>query len=376
MVDYANLSRDILQEIIKFLSFSDYIRLSVVCSAWHEVAKERHHFLQKQLPWLISFNNDCSRFLNLSEEKVYQIEISELHGRLCVGSSHGWLITIDIDLNMNLLDPFSKAQVKLPQLEYDASNALHKHFYESFRLHEPEIRRDMFIYKGVLSGNPYKSFDYIVIVILFGNFKLGFWRPGDLIWTTIDSDFFVEDVIWYNGAFYVVGAHGQVCLVELGMNHKLIEISSTCDNDYLRVNRHLEGMEKYLVDFMGDLVLVYRHYIEGNNDEDDDYHTRSFMLFKLDQKVNKFIELKSINNNILVLGANHAMLIPTTTVVDKTKSNIIYFSDDYKYSKHKYGYNDSGVYNIRDQSVTLFPLRNIYHQAKQPIFLDVSHGSF
>ncbi|KAM0933003.1 putative F-box domain-containing protein [Dioscorea sansibarensis] len=375
MVDYANLPRDILQEMIKFLSFSDYIRFSVVCSDWYEAAKERHHSLQKQLSWLISFDNDSPIIFNPSEEKVYQVEILELYGRHCAGSSHGWLITVDIDLKINLLDPFSKAQLKLPPIQYDSCNAWHKEFYENFWWHEPETRRDMFIYKAVISANPYKSSDYIVIAIYFGNFKLGFWRPGDLLWTMIESDFFLEDIVWCNGAFYVVGSASQVCLVELGMNKKLIEISSPDNNDYLQVNYHLDGMEKYLIDFMGDLLLVYRTYrssIEGNNDEDDDYHTRGFILFKLDLKKNKFVELKSISSNVLVLGANHAILIPTTTMTDETKNNIIYFSDDYNYSDHKYGYNDSGAYNIKDQSVTLFPLRNIYHQTKQPIFIDIT----
>ena len=134
-------------------------------------------------------------------------------------------------------------------------------------------------------------------------------------------------------------------------------------------------MEKYFINFIGDMLFVYRHFIKGNNDEDDDYHTSSFILFKPDLKENKFVELKSMYSNVLVLVATHAMMILTTTMADKIENNFIYFSDNYKYSDHKYGDHDSSVYNINDQSVTLFPLRNIYLQTKQPIFIDVSHDS-
>ena len=110
MADFANLPGDILQELLKFLSFSDYIRFSAVCLHWSEVAKKRYQSLQKQLPSLI-FDANFQKLLDLLEGKIYQIEIPELYDRHCLGSSYGWLIMIDTNLNINLLNPFSKAQV-------------------------------------------------------------------------------------------------------------------------------------------------------------------------------------------------------------------------------------------------------------------------
>lgn len=89
------------------------------------------------------------------------------------------------------------------------------------------------------------------------------------------------------------------------------------------------------------------------------------MLFKLDRKDNKFIELKGINGYILILGSNHVVLISTINLVEKTKDNIIYFSNDYIYGSHKYGYIDSGAYNIRDKSITLFSLHTVYNLTKK-----------
>ena len=110
------------------------------------------------------------------------------------------------------------------------------------------------------------------------------------------------------------------------MKNELIEISSEDNN-------HWHSKTTYMVNFMGDLLLIYRFrelidYIEGNNDMDDAdddfdhdnnnsvvrnyYHnrtytvtkfcTRRFMLFKLDQKENQFIELKSINSHVMFFG--------------------------------------------------------------------------
>lgn len=89
MVNYANLPSDILQEITKFLSFSDYIRFRAVCSQWYKMTNERHYFPQKQYPWLLFFDIDSPKLFSPLEEKIYQLEIPELYGRNCVGSSYG-----------------------------------------------------------------------------------------------------------------------------------------------------------------------------------------------------------------------------------------------------------------------------------------------
>lgn len=93
------------------------------------------------------------------------------------------------------MNPFSKAQVKLPQLPFDTSNVRYGNYYEGFWLVTSEERRDEFIYKTVLSVNPCNGSDYIVRVIYYGLFKLAFWMPGDLTWTMINSDYYLEDII-------------------------------------------------------------------------------------------------------------------------------------------------------------------------------------
>lgn len=249
-----------------------------------------------------------------------------------------------------MLNLFSKTQIKLPQMPYD----VYKHCLPG--------KCDQIISKAIISANPSEGSDYIVMAIYFVDYGLAFWRPGDLRWTVVNSNFLLKDIIWHNGGFYVVGKHSQVCRVEYGLNNKLIEITSH-DNDYLYKKKI------YVVDFLGDLLLVYR-IMDLIVKTKDFYRTKRVVLFKLDQDENQFVELKSIDGHVLFLGSNHAMCIPTT-MMDKTKDNTIYFSDDNIYTSYKYGFRDSGIYSIRDESVTLFPLHNIYYQAKQPIFIDV-----
>ncbi|XP_039143264.1 putative F-box protein At2g33190 [Dioscorea cayenensis subsp. rotundata] len=272
MADYASLHKDILQEILKFLSFADYIRFGAVCSqwyeVWYEVVKEKHYF-----PYLLFFDGDFPMIFNILENVVYQIEISELQEMHCVGFSHGWLIMINPSFDIKLLKPFSKTQVNLPPVPFFWTE-------EDF---------DILINKAVISSDPSKSSNYIVAAIYHWSYRLAFWKPGDSESTVITSTFILEDIIWYNGAFYVVGKDSQVCRVEFGMNIKLIEIASQDKWDSHR-------KKIYMVDFMGDLLLIYRMiYPTGYNS----LKTKCFKLFKLDLEENQFVEMKNINGFVL-----------------------------------------------------------------------------
>ncbi|KAH7658604.1 F-box domain-containing protein [Dioscorea alata] len=330
MVDYARLPRDMIQEIVKYFSFLDYIRFGAVCSHWCNVAKERYSSSQKLLPWLIFFNGDSPKFFNPSEERVYHMEIPKLSGRHCAGSSHGWLITIDLDFKVYLLNPFSRAQVGLPPLQ-------------QLDTYDGYPRWDQLIYKAVLSADPSESFDYIVIVVYFRTENLAFWRPGDLTWTMIRNHIYIEDIIWYNEGFYVVGSD----------NHIVNKYGGDEGND------DEDGFAQHYPN-----AVNARHFM----------HTTCFKLFKFDRERNNFVKLNSIDDHILFLGANHTMMIATTAMGEKIKSNSIYFTDHDCWIErdHMHIFRDSGIYNISDRSITLFPLKNINHQAKRPIFIDVN----
>lgn len=45
---------------------------------------------------------------------MYNLEISELRGKLLQGSSYGWVLMVDGSQELNLINPLTRAQIQLP----------------------------------------------------------------------------------------------------------------------------------------------------------------------------------------------------------------------------------------------------------------------
>nr|XP_010911782.1 uncharacterized protein LOC105037863 [Elaeis guineensis] len=59
---------------------------------------------------------DTRRFFSHLDQKMYKIHLSEIHGRLCIGSSEGWLITVDELSELHALNPLTRASLALPSV--------------------------------------------------------------------------------------------------------------------------------------------------------------------------------------------------------------------------------------------------------------------
>ncbi|KAK9286596.1 hypothetical protein L1049_014996 [Liquidambar formosana] len=99
-----------------------------------------------------------------------------------------------------------------------------------------------------------------------------------------------DDVILFNGKFYAVDSTGRTVMVELSSNATLVADSV------------FGGSKKCLVESRGELLLVDMYKSLDPNellDQLDD-----FKVFKLDEKGQKWVEVKSLGDRVLFLGSH------------------------------------------------------------------------
>ena len=371
--EWANLTDLILSEIACCISvYDDFVNFGAVCKAWQRVYSMIKLPLSPRCPWLLlaeekEQKNHTRVFFNVFDNKVYNFKLPELAGRKCIGTSFGWLLSVGIDFQMNLFHPLSKHQLSLPP---------HPYVWERHRNFElfPLDYGDIFLYKCVLSRNPWnsKTHEYdrdCIIMVIYTNFKtLAFTRPGYKAWIDIkcDSQCFY-DITLYKGKFYAVNNHGNVFVCHIDGDMAFTECVTFCKEpeDYI---------QKYLVESSGDLLLVSRiregpleadefinddfeddiedvniHEDESEEEQEQDqeqvrevgqeiiyeipYMTTGFKILKLESssKVKSkneydWVNVDNLGDQALFVGDTSMSL--SASSFNGCKANCIYFTDD------------------------------------------------
>ncbi|KAJ0982608.1 hypothetical protein J5N97_010863 [Dioscorea zingiberensis] len=348
---------NVLEKIRRYLPLGDYIRLGPICSSWSARARKRHYSLRHGLPYLVMQNpeNIEMRFFNLSRQVIGLASYPEVHGRYCCGSSQGWLVTIDFNLEMHLFDPYSSSEIKLPPLPSPQEQHIeeveqkNRERAQYSGLTEAQVRRDCSVYKVILSTDPRTSSDYIVVAIFEWFKRLALWKPGASTWVTVNSYYpycRMVDMLWHKGVLYVITDMHLLFTLDVGPFPKLILI-----NSYLNVIGNVFRELRYLVELEGELHLIFKEVWSQHN------KTYSFTVFKFNSKNKELTGLKSIGDYALFLGGNHSIAVPSN---DECQSDSIYFTDDCTESLHLCRKADLGIFNMKDETVQVFLSSEVY----------------
>ncbi|XP_042485696.1 putative F-box protein At5g55150 [Macadamia integrifolia] len=330
---------DILGVIVDQLSaIEDIGHFGAVCQAWRSVSVEKWH-LSIVDPWLMlaeKKDSDNRGFYSLSTKKVYYLNLPEARGRKC-WSSYGWLITLGLDLEIHLLNPFSRSRVsiRLPSLR----TLPNQYSIET----SPEFIRRAFIKKVILSSRPSKRItsedhnEKCVVMGIFSEFRrLSFMRLGDEVWThvyTPREEGCITDVVYLNGQFYGFTSLGKLVIVDISSpDPKTIEIAEPPDG---RSN----SAEFYLVESVGELFMIAREvYVEYNGVECNERQyvrdTDLFEAYKFNFDDSKWTKVKSLDNRAIFVGVNASFAIFPSSY-SECEPNCIYFTDDGLYGLMK-----------------------------------------
>ncbi|KAM7259025.1 hypothetical protein ACFE04_014766 [Oxalis oulophora] len=376
MDSWANIPTDILLRIFKRLNFiKDIIVVGDVCKSWRSCAPLSDKVqIPPYVPWLMlaeeckwglptNIVDEPRRFYNLLDDKIYSMNLPETIGRKCRGVGFGWILTVSLDFQINLIHPFSKLQINLPPKSNSAEGCrCHQTLYEHTRL--VEIR------KAVASIDPWNAdtqqYDpkCVIMTISSVDENLTFIRLGDKTWTNVQMPpVRFSDIVFYGDKFYGVDLYYDVFVLtiedwDISKATRVAHIPSFFVNFF---------SQKYLVKSNGDLLLVCRSF----DNTAIPYVTKHFEVLKLKSKEElmhknnnnrrkhksrydcELVKIKSLDNHALFVGDTSSFSLSASRT-NGIKGNCIYFTDNYfmNYSVDGNGSgSDMGVYNLEDDSV-------------------------
>ncbi|XP_034710584.1 F-box protein At2g17036-like [Vitis riparia] len=375
--EWAWLPKDLLHSILDQLQpMEDVIRFSAVCTEWRSVAVENFEsrsLHRRQVPFLMSRTKDnIGNLHSVTQKKMYKFRFPMPDNMKCCGSSLGWLIMLDVTMDVILFNPFSGNTITFPpirRLVFEKRYALefdYIHGLSALKRYEYEIRIREEYGEEELEN------------------RLAFVKSGDEDWTYIDNktsgfDYlfktsrgvkgfrYFEDILYWKSQFYAVDSFGKLLSCEINTNFtnlrvKIVDVpkrgigadpisTSTSFQEVVQSLRRevqspfFEGnisvWSAFLVESVeGDLLWVPKFR--------SNFLTRKFSVYKLvDNGGNVgWVEKEDLGDAALFLGDNHSILV-------RCQPNSIYFVDKEDETVWCYpGYPfDMGVYNLEHKAV-------------------------
>ncbi|CAL8127200.1 unnamed protein product [Prunus armeniaca] len=281
---------------------------------------------------------------NVEEDKVLNLQLKIPNKRFC-GSSKGWLIFVDKDLVVTLVNPFFrvKGRIKkensiicLPPLN---PKPISRHWFS---------KTNYFVFKATISADPIlNANDYIVVVIYEEYCRLAFIRPGkDTAWTYVDQRWsLIQEVVPIRDKFYAVDRWGNLLSFD-GVDQFKCNVESKVNNT------EQTSEKKYLMALNEKDFLMVERYTTW--DDDSKRETMEFKVFEFSFVKGDWIETNNLGDVAIFVGDNSSIYVVASNDYG-CQPNCIYFThDNYRIRMDfkPWGPNDIGVYNIKTRSIS------------------------
>lgn len=353
------MPKNVLDTILERLDLlSDYLQFSVVCKPWYYVAKDckkqqRAKMMSSGYPpmLLIHTNEDDTWILyNVMENKVLDLQLGVPHNykQFC-GSAKGWLIAMDENLVVTLINPFLRVKgrreqensiIRLPSLTHPLTVRGRDFWGKNYK---------RFVYKATITADPILNADDCIVVVIYEELcRLAFIRISkDTTWTYIGEKYrLFEEVAYVDGEFYAVDHWSQLLYFEITS-----QLNSDIDMFAHGVERNRKWFTKiYLVDSNDKELLLVHRYI---NYPDDKRKTKKFRVFAFDFSTFEWKEKNTLGDGALFLGDNSSVYVSASKFFPGCKPNRIYFNHDRDRSYEHRKPHDFGVYNLTNSKFSV-----------------------
>jgi hypothetical protein len=341
--DWSQLPKDLLQLISQKLNSDFYeLRFRSVCSSWRSSSIPKHllllNNLPSKLPFPLPFKSINTSTFPLSKRTIFLINQQQ--------SLTPWLIKIGLDSHgrTRLWNPLSRDnllslhfpqhidfnQLSVFQLahEYVIGNFPSKSEQYSFA-HTSIFTRKVAVYDTLRNQNGNGNDRCSVLLTIHISGKLAIFRNGDERWTVMRAKppKPYTDVCVFNGRPIAVDSTGRTVAVGQDLSLHLVAKAVSVDN------------RKLLVESDGELLLVDMYlkpdstkcnmHVDGEGVYEFEIESDAvrFVVFRLDEKEKKWVELTNLGDRVLFLGEDCAFSVSASDLC-MGNGNCVIFGDN------------------------------------------------
>lgn len=327
----------------------DCFLFGMVCKSWHRKTKNNAIRIstmstRHRAPMLLfsTGNNGVWRLYDVMRDKVLDLQLNLSKKRFC-GSSKGWLIAVEEDFTITLINPVFR--VKGRKVKENSIIRLPPFNPPSWE-HVWIWRPNYGVYKATITADPILDADNCVVLVIYEDrCQLAFIRLNkDKMWTYIeDLRFVLFEAVPVRNQFYAIGGD-QSQLLSFDITAR-----SSSDIKFITTRKPDESFTRlYLVSVNEEELLTVARYIDYDYDREKSV-TEKFEIFKLDCLKREWIEKKSLGDMALFLGDNSTVAVLASNIPG-CRSNCIYFThDEDRQSTIEFGGrgpHDLGVYDL------------------------------
>jgi hypothetical protein len=335
-------------DIFATLEIPDLIRAGAVCPSWHSAYTSLQSlglYNLSQTPCLLYTSQsagDSSAYLySLREKRSYKLTLPDppIRTRCLIGSSHGWLVTVDERSEMHLVNPITCEQISLPSVItiehvtpiFDECGLLHKYelswhagIYDAFEspsIFDLDKLRDKLQFKAFVFE---ATGSYIVVLIHNPVRQLSFAKVGADKWTWLPPYDVYDDCTYKNDILYAVRSTGDIHAFDLSgpvVTMKMITGTSDCVST---------GSSYIVQDPWGGLLVICRIFEDYEFLRDRApvfWKTGEINMYEVDMVASELKEINCLNAHALFLGHNQSLCL-SAKEYPSLKANHVYFTDD------------------------------------------------
>ncbi|XP_061999582.1 F-box protein At4g35733-like [Rosa rugosa] len=344
--DWAKLQKHPLDLVLERLTSPlDYVRFSAVCMSWNSVADD--NLSKRTAPMLLSYTGEEETWnlCDVADDKVLDLQLELPNKRFC--GSRGWLITMDENFIVTLINPFSRVNGRRPK-ENSIINL------PALLTRGKRVKQcDFNVFKATISADPISNAkDCIVMIIYEPSCQLAFIRLNkDTTWTYIDSRRrMIEDVLYVGDKFYAVDYKSQLFCIDITTQFDEEEdVILVAEEAFEQDKRYL--VKNYLVELSENELLMVKRYMFFGPGQHDFRITLNFELFKLDHDNCEWTKINTLGDVALFIGDSSTISVLASSSLGYLP-NCIYFLHDWDRQRIDFGSRgprDFGVYNIESK---------------------------